>query len=163
MFTIRPVNPDDAAQICRIYNPFVINTDISFEVNPLTVRQMQARIALITESYPWFVAESANGRISGFCYAHRWKGLSAYARTLETTIYIEPEAKRQGIGRELMKALEKECRYRGCKALIACITSTNRESIYFHKSLGFIQVSAFTGVATKFDRPLDVTDLQLIL
>ncbi|MGM9827921.1 MAG: GNAT family N-acetyltransferase [Muribaculaceae bacterium] len=161
---IRTVTPDDAEDICEIYNPFVTDTDISFETEPLSPAAMRSRIADLGGRYPWFVAEDeVSGRIIGFCYAHAWKGVAAYNPTLETTIYVSPSAARSGAGRALMSALENECRRRGYKALIACITATNSVSITFHEAIGFHHVSCFKGVATKFGRLLDVVDLQLTL
>lgn len=160
---IRTVRPEDAEALCEIYNPFVVKTDISFETEPLTAEAMRGRIGDLGGRYPWFVAEDDSGSVAGFCYAHAWKGLAAYRPTLETTIYVSPSAARCGAGRALMKALEEECRVRGYRALIACITSTNLGSIRFHEAIGFRHVSSFQGVAIKFGRSLDVVDLQLTL
>ena len=56
-----------------------------------------------------------------------------------------------------------ECRRQGYHALIACITADNLSSLRFHQRLGFRQVSRFLEVGRKFDRWLDVIDLELSL
>lgn len=99
----------------------------------------------------------------GYCYAHQWKERAAYSKTLETTIYIDKDATRQGLGRIMVKLLIDICRNEGYRALIACITQGNEASIKMHESLGFKQVSEFKEVGFKFDTWLDVVDLELLL
>ena len=62
-----------------------------------------------------------------------------------------------------MEKLVDECRRRGFKALIACITGENEASIAFHRRLGFEQVSLFRSVGYKHGRWLDVVDMELLL
>lgn len=80
-----------------------------------------------------------------------------------TTVYLTPEACHKGIGPLLMTHLIDECRCQGYHALIACITADNLSSLRFHQRLCFRQVSRFSEVGRKFDRWLDVIDLELIL
>lgn len=152
----------DAGEIADIYRWYVENSTATFEVQPLSESQMRKRIEEIASRYPCFVWEE-EGRILGYCYAHRWKNYAAYDITLETTIYLAPGITGQGIGRELMRTLIDECRERGVGSLIACITAENEGSCRFHESLGFGQVSDFRKVGMKFGRLLDVRDYQLIL
>lgn len=159
---IRPVNVADATDIAGIYNHFITDTDISFETEPLSVQQMADRIADYVSRGPYFVDER-NGRVVGYCYAHAWKDRKAYCLTLETSVYVDPQYRRQGIGIALMERLISECRERGFVALIACITGDNEPSIKMHQRLGFRQVSLFRKVGYKFGRLLDVVDLELLL
>lgn len=159
---IRPVTLSDAERITEIYNHYIAETTISFETEPLTVAQMEARINDISAHHPYFIYES-NGMILGYCYAHPWKERAAYSATLETTIYLDKDATHRGIGRQLMQHLIEACRAKGFHALIACITADNAPSITLHKELGFRQVSLFKEVGRKFDRLLDVVDMELLL
>ena len=159
---IREVREDDAAQIADIYNHYVVNTTVSFETTPLTVGQMLDRIRSISAAHPYYVYEE-EGEISGYCYVHPWKDRPAYGETMETTIYLRPGASRRGLGRQLMERLIPECRRRGYKVLIACITAENIPSCRFHERLGFRRVSYFERVGFKLGRYLDVTDYELVL
>ncbi len=161
-YTIRPARPDDARALLDIYNPYVAQTCISFETDPVDEAEMRRRIATLAGRYPFLVAE-AGGHVAGFCYAHPWKERPAYARTLETTIYLAPRSQRGGLGTRLMEALIAECRELGAHALVACITADNEASLAFHRRLGFRQVSLFSEVGRKFGRWLDVADLELRL
>lgn len=159
---IRPVETKDIPQITEIYNSYVLNGVESFETQPLTIEHMGDRIAGIHPQFPYYVAEE-EGRVVGFCYAHPWKERAAYCHTLETTIYLRPDVKRRGTGTALMHKLLADCRRRGYKALIACITGENVASIAFHRRLGFEQASLFRSVGYKHGRWLDVVDMELLL
>lgn len=159
---IRKVNVDDAADIVGIYNYYIEETTVSFETTPLTVWQMRERIDEISKSFPYYVYE-IDGRVAGYAYVHKWKERAAYGKTLETTIYLDRNVKHKGIGTELMKRVVSECRNRGFRVLIACITGENIESIEFHEHLGFSKASLFHNVGEKFGRLLDVVDMQLQL
>lgn len=162
MRVYRNVTPDDAGEICRIYNPFITDTTVSFEQEPLSVEAMRQRIIDISSHYPYIVCE-VDREIAGYCYVHPWKERAAYGGTMETTIYLDDRYKHQGIAKELMTLLIDRCRHLGYHSLIACITADNEESCHFHARLGFKLVSHFKAVGHKFGRDLDVVDYQLIL
>lgn len=159
---IRPVRPDDAEAIVTIYNRYIEETTISFETSRLSTDAMRQRIESIAAHHPYFVYER-DGLLLGYCYAHPWKDRAAYAQTLETTVYLAPEAFRQGIGTALMERLIEASRQQGVHVLVACITGDNNASIHLHERLGFRLVSRFSEVGRKFGRWLDVVDMQLIL
>lgn len=159
---LRPVTLADAGRIAAIYNRYIADTTITFETKPVTPEEMHARIETISSAFPYFVYEY-DGVVLGYCYAHLWKERDAYSKTLETTVYVAPEACHQGIGNLLMVKLIEDCRSRGYHTLIACVTADNLPSLNLHKHLGFSQVSRFSEVGRKFDRWLDVIDLELVL
>lgn len=157
---IRTVNPTaDAPGIADIYNRYIRETTVSFETEPLSAAQMRERIDGIADKYPYYVYET-DGTVAGYAYVHPWKERAAYSGTLETTIYLDPSHKHMGIGSKLMKHIADECRRRGYRVLIACITGENTESIAFHKALGFRQASLFHNVGYKLGRLLDVVDME---
>lgn len=159
---IREATPDDAAAIVDIYNHYITQTTVTFETTPLTSDQMRQRILDISSHFPYLVYE-LQGRVAGYAYVHTWKERAAFAHTLETTVYLAPDAKHEGIGSKLMQPIIDYCRQRGYRVLVACITAENQESIDFHKRLGFTQASLFHNVGYKFGRWLDVVDMEMQL
>lgn len=159
---IRRVTPADAAAITRIYNHYVLETTVTFEIAAVTVEEMRRRIEEISTSFPYYIMEQ-DGEIVGYAYVHLWKERAAYSRTLETTVYLSHTARHQGIGRALMEPLIADCRRLGYRALIALITEENSESCAFHEKLGFCQVAHFDRVGEKFNRLLDVYAYELYL
>lgn len=159
---IRPVVLADAAAIAAIYNEYVLNTTITFEIEPVSVEEMSSRIAGFSVEYPYLVYEEG-GEVLGYAYAHRWKERAAYAQTLETTIYLRPDVRNRGLGSLLLDQLISECRNLNVHALIACITEGNKASIALHLRKGFQQVACFHQVGRKFDQWLGVSDYELVL
>ena len=93
---IRPALPDDAPQICDIYNRYIEQTVITFEEETVTNAEMSRRIVETTMTFPWLVAER-NNSIAGYAYATTWKSRSAYRFAVESAIYLKPDLTGQGI------------------------------------------------------------------
>ena len=123
---------------------------------------MRSRIVDISAQFPYFVNEE-EGKVTGYCYAHLWKERAAYGHTLETTVYLSADTRRQGIGTILMLRLIEECRREGYHTLIACLTDPNEASAALHLRLGFRKVSCFKEVGLKFGHWLNVADYELML
>ncbi len=173
---IRDVKPEDIPQITELYNYYVLHSEATFEVEPISQTEMERRMKWVLETAPFLVdiEESEHGDILvGFAYVHPWKERKAYFRTYEDTIYLNPDYQGQGRGKTLMTELLKRVdkinqkpninNQKPIHAIIACITATNKASIAFHEQFGFEKVSHFKEVGTKFNTVLDVVDLELIL
>ncbi|MFA6779132.1 MAG: N-acetyltransferase family protein [Paludibacteraceae bacterium] len=160
---IRKVRKEDATTITAIYNEYVLNTAITFETEAVSEKEMEHRIAEISNQYPYLVYEDDHHVVLGYCYAHQWKTRAAYRLTLETTIYVASQRKGEGIGTLLMNRLVAECRRGKFHALVACVTSENPKSATFHQHMGFSKVTCFKEVGMKFGRRVDVSDFELIL
>lgn len=160
--SIRNAAVQDAQQICDIYNPYVRDTVITFEQQPLAATEMGARIADYSACYPWLVAER-DGRLLGYAYATRWRARPAYERTVESTIYIDGSAHRSGIGHPLYAALLDALRRQGIHAAVGCIALPNAGSVALHEKCGFEKVGHFPQVGRKFDQWIDVGFWQVLL
>ena len=54
---IRRAREEDAEAILDIYTPYVLNTAITFEYTPPTIKEMRSRIQERKEKYPFIVLE----------------------------------------------------------------------------------------------------------
>jgi len=159
---IREINVADASQICGIYNYYIENTVITFELEPVDLAEMTRRISEITKVYPWIVYEE-NGEIIGYAYASGWRSRPAYRSTTETTVYLKRGYERKGIGRELYRELLNRMKQRNFRIAIGCITLPNDASVLLHEKFGFTKVGHFPEVGYKFEQWLDVGFWQLKL
>ena len=160
---IRSITPDDALQVCEIYNYYVKNTPISFEEEALSLNDMQERIEQVSLEYPWLVYEE-NHTILAYAYANRWKSRSAYRFTLETTIYASPHMpKGKGIGSQLYTRLFEELDQRYIRSVMAVIALPNAASVGLHEKMGFKKVAHFKEVGFKQDQWIDVGYWQRLL
>ena len=159
---IRKATTDDAAAIAAIYNPFILDTTVTFEETPLSAVEMAARIASIAATHPWLV-DAEGSSIRGYAYASPWKARSAYRHCAECTIYLAPAARGRGIGTALYSALVEELRRRGFHALLGGIAQPNEASVALHEKLGFRKVGQLLEVGWKFERRIDVGYWELLL
>lgn len=159
---IRPATPADAADLCRIYNPYVAGTIVTFETAPVAVAAMAARIRKVTAGHLWLVWEEA-GTVLGYAYASRWKDREAYRFAVETTVYVAAEAAGRGVGTGLYRALLPELGALGFHTALAGIALPNPASVALHEKLGFRQVAALPQVGWKLERWVDVGYWALML
>lgn len=159
---IRPVTPADAARICAIYNHYIRETVITFEEVPLSESEMAQRITDTLAHLPWLVWEE-NGDIVGYAYARPWRPRAAYRHSVESSIYLAPEATGRGIGPKLYTALIAELRRRNLHCVIGGAALPNPASVALHEKLGFAKVAEFKQVGYKLGRWVDVAYWELIL
>lgn len=156
---IRPVQLSDAETIRAIYQPYVTETAITFEVDVPTVQEFERRITKTLPKFPYLVAE-VDGKVVGYAYASTYYARAAYDWTTELSIYIAKEARGQGIGSALYTALEEELQTRGYLRFLACIAVPNEASISMHKKRGYIQVAHFPKIGYKFNQWHDIVWMQ---
>ena len=158
MIKIRNATLEDAGRILEIYDYYVKNTAITFEYDTPTLTEFRKRMEKIMERYPYLVIE-VDGHIEGYAYAGPFGGRAAYDWSCETTIYLNHNAKKCGLGRNLYEALEQALQSMGILNLYACIGYPQKEDEYlttnsadFHEHLGFKKVGEFYKCGYKFNR-----------
>lgn len=166
---IEKVTTADAPELLRIYAPYVKNTAISFEYDVPSVEEFEGRIRSITRRYPYIKAIT-DGKIVGYAYANEFKGRSAYDWSVETTIYIDQEYKRRGIGKFLYISLENLLKAQGFLNMNACIAYVEEPNDYltndstiFHTGMGFTKVAHFHNSGYKFNRWFDMIWMEKII
>ena len=158
---IRSATIEDAAQLCDIYNHYILQTVITFEGQPVTVEEMAQRVQDTLQNLPWLVWEEGHCLL-GFCYASRWKGRCAYRYSAESTIYLRPDAAGKRLGSRLYAALLEELKQRRFHTVIGGIALPNPASVALHERFGFKRVAQFKQVGHKFGQWIDVGYWQLL-
>lgn len=159
---LRPAIASDAPALCAIYNPYVLDTVITFEQTPVTASQMAERICDTTALYPWLVAE-VDAKVVAYAYATRWRTRTAYDHTLESTIYVDKAYAGRGIAQPLYLELLRELRARNVHVVVGCIALPNDASVAIHEKCGFVKVAHFPQAGRKFERWVDVGFWQVML
>ena len=152
---IRVAAADDAAEIRRIYAPAVSQEVISFETVVRSERELQLRVATTLERFPWLVQVGDQGLV-GFAYASSHRLRDAYQWSVEVSVYVDADCRRQGCGRQLFEKLFAILVTQGFYSAFAGIAVLNKTSQAFHESLGFRQVGVFPSVAFKHGACRDV-------
>lgn len=161
MIKIRPSLEGDNKAIQKIYEYEVLNGTATFDKVPPGVEELsKKRQAIIDQGFPHLVAE-CEGRVVGYSYVSLYRQRSAYSKTVENAIYIDPDYRGQGVAKALMTAILDRCQKIGLKQVIAVIgDSNNKGSITLHTKLGFRKVGVMENVGFKFDRWIDVVLMQ---
>ena len=163
-FVIRPAAAADVGAIARIYAHAVRFGTASFELEPPDEAEMALRQrALVEAGYPYLVAE-IDSAVFGYAYAGPYRHRPAYRWSVESSIYVAPEAHRRGVGRALLDALIADAERRGFRQMIAVIGDSEQvASIELHRRLGFEHIGALRSVGFKHDRWLDTVLMQRAL
>ncbi|MDI9335944.1 MAG: GNAT family N-acetyltransferase [Gammaproteobacteria bacterium] len=161
---VRPSEDRDLASITTLYAHHVLYGTGTFELEPPSEAEMLARrTAILAQKRPYLVAEKS-GQVVGFCYAGMFRTRSAYAHTLEDSVYVDDQWQHRGIGQALMWELLRILSQQGVRQILALIgDSQNIGSVQLHRRLGFQQVGTLPAVGWKFDRWLDVVVMQKAL
>lgn len=159
---IRAIQIEDAAAICEIYNYYILNSSATFEEDIVREVQMVERIQKLTSHFPWIVFEE-EGKVVAYAYASAWRTRAAYRNSVESSIYLHPDAKGKGIGSQLYGNLLSILKEKKLHIVIGGITLPNDSSIFLHEKFGFEKVAHFKEVGFKFGEWLDVGYWQLML
>ncbi len=160
---IRPASAADGEALARIYNPYIRDTVVTFEEEPVSGAAMAARVAEVAGlSLPWLVAERG-GRVLGYAYATRWKTRASYRYSSETAVYLEPGQSGNGYGYQLYMAMLEALSSTGVHAAIGGIALPNAASVALHEKSGFTKVAQFPEVGFKLGRWVDVGYWQKLL
>ena len=158
---IRPATRDDLPRLTEIYNYYVINTPITFDLVPVTAEQRARWFNehAGTKRHRLFVAEDA-GLVVGWAGTGPFRDRAAYDTSVETSIYCANDAKGRGIGAAMYRVLLDTLKNEDINRVLAGITIPNETSIKLHRKFGFTDVGVFTECGRKFDRYWDVVWME---
>lgn len=159
---IRQAVEADMAQICEIYNYYVINSVVTFDIEKTTIEFWNDKFEyLVGLNLPFIVATTEAGHIQGFAYLAPWRQKAAYRRTVEDTIYLRPAAIGKKLGTRLLSELIDLAKLGGVKEIVAVISDKGADpSIALHESFGFKRQGHLGKVGFKFNRWLGTILMQ---
>ena len=154
---IRPSTRNDWPRLTEIYNYYIINTPVTFDIEPYTVERREPWFAQFADSgrHRLLVAEADTG-IIGYAGTMRFRPKAAYETTVETTIYCAHDAAGKGVGSQLYAALFDTLQGEDIHRFVAGYTMPNPATAAIHERFGFKVVGVFTEVGRKFGRYWDV-------
>lgn len=155
--SIRPARPGDLEELTDIYNYYVLNTPITFDLDAYTAHTRHAWFDQHGSigRYRLLVAEDA-GTLLGYASTSRFRPKAAYDTTVETSVYCRHTATSKGIGKALYDALFDAILNEDIHRLVAGITLPNDFSVALHERCGFKRVGVFSANGRKFGKYWDV-------
>jgi L-amino acid N-acyltransferase YncA len=135
--SIRPAVPADAAALAAVYNQGIAEREATFETAERSADDALGWLG--REREPVLVAER-DGRVLGFARLMLSSDRCAYAGVGEYTIYLDRDARGQGVGAQLLEALGAAAEAAGYWKLVGKLFTTNAASVALARRCGFRDV-----------------------
>lgn len=145
---IRRVKEIDAAEILKIYEPYVAYTAISFEHEVPSLDEFSKRITGIAAVYA-FLVYLVDGKIVGYAYANRLRERAAYQWNAELTVYVDRAYLRRGVGKALYGCLIEVLKLQNIKNVYGCVVSPNPNSEKLHEYFKFNKLGVYHNTGYK--------------
>lgn len=156
---VRPGGEGDLRALTDIYNHYVRETPITFDLEPLTVDQRRAWLLSHPEDGPhrlMVACEAGDGRVLGYATSSPFRPKAAYSTSVETSVYLAPDAGGRGVGTLLYSALFDALEGEDVHRAYAGIAQPNEASERLHARFGFRPIGVFREVGRKFGSYWDV-------
>jgi len=149
--------------ILAIYNHAVVSTTAIWNDAVVDLENRRQWWRGRTEAgFPVLVAVAA-GEVLGYASYGPFRPFDGYRQTVEHSVYVAESARRRGVARALMAALEAEARRAGMHVMVGGIAGDNAPSLRLHAALGFAESARMPEVGQKFGRFLDLVFMQKML
>ncbi len=158
---IRPGKFSDLPLLTEIYNYYIVNTNIAFDTEEMTVDDYKPWFDKYSDSGPYrlFVAE-LDGDVVGSAGSRQYRDHPAFVETVEFGIYLNSKAQGKGIGKKLYSALFEALKGEKIHLVVAGVALPNPASVALHKSMGFSEVGVFDQYAQKHGQYISSMWLQ---
>ena len=157
-FTVRSAIESDLPALTDIYNHYVLNTAVTFDLQAFAATERRSWF----DDHPGvgphrlFVATDEQARAVGYATSSRWRAKPAYGTTVEVSVFCRPDIAGQGCGTALYATLFAALEHEDVHTIVAGISPPNAASVALHRKFGFRSVGVFHAVGRKFDRFWDV-------
>ena len=165
--TIREFSANDIAELTKLYNHYIRESAITFDLQPYTIERRQkdwmshyahsGRHRLFIAQHEGSVAKDfRDPLIVGYASSSQFASKAAYETSVETSIYLDKDFLGEGVGSRLYESLFSALAEEDVHRAYAGITLPNDASIAIHRKFGFEQAALYKEVGRKFDRYWDV-------
>jgi len=156
---LRTATTADLRAMTDVYNEAVAHTLATFDTEP---RGEDHYAAAVTSTRPGdhvVVAEVAD-QVVGMAYSGTYRPRRAYDGTREVSVYLDPAARGNGLGRLLYDELLARVDADGIHTCLAVIALPNPASEALHRAVGFESAGVLREVGHKFGGWVDTAVWQ---
>lgn len=157
-----PVTTKHLDKIRTIYNWYVANSTVSFDLDAANLDKMKKLTIHEDIRYCSYVILD-DEQVIGYVMLSPFIQKHSCHRSAEVTIYLANEYARKGIGGAALDFIEKQAVQNGFHTLLAVICTENESSMTAFSKRGYVLKGIIEQVAYKFDRFLDVSYYQKLL
>ncbi|MFT7246026.1 MAG: phosphinothricin acetyltransferase [Candidatus Azotimanducaceae bacterium] len=153
--------PADLPELTEIYNHYVLNTAFTFDTTPFSAAD---RKTWLTQFEPASIHQclvaKRNNDILGYASSSKLRPKPAYNSSVETTIYLRPDAGGDGLGSRLYQTLLTNLENLGVHRVYGIVALPNEASMHLHQQHGFVQIGVLNEVGYKFGQFHDTAWLE---
>lgn len=161
---IRQAELRDLPELLEIYNYEVVNGVATLDLEPKTLEDRREWFDTHNvDNHPLYVAE-ISGKVAGYVSLSPYREKEAYKSTVELSVYVGPDFRRQGVATEMMAfILEKARKDPATHNVVSVITSGNEASCRLHDKFGFVFCGMIPEVGVKFGKYQNIDNYSLIV
>jgi phosphinothricin acetyltransferase len=154
---VRAAVPDDLPALTDLYNHYVRSSPVTFDIEEFTVEQRREWFGHYRDTGPHRLMVAVDGEhVLGYATSSIFRVKPAYATSVETTVYCDPDATGRGVGSALYSALFAALADEDVHRAYAGVALPNDASIALHERHGFQVIGTYAEVGRKFGRYWDV-------
>ena len=159
--TIRPMTAADLPAVRAIFNDAVDTTTAIWTETHRTQAEQSTWLAdKAAGNWPCLVAVDDVDAVLGYAALGPFRPQPGFKQTGEHAVYVSRNARRRGVGRALVTAIQAAARGRNLRVVVAAVSGDNPGSLALHTQLGFREVGRLPGVGEKWGRRLDAVLMQ---
>ncbi len=150
VLAIRSAMLADAEPLRALRNHYIASSQATFDEHPLAIEAVEAWMLGFADTgrHRLLVAER-QGRLAGFACSQPYRAHPAFRMTIETSIYVAPDAAGQGVGSRLYDTLFAALAGEALHRAVVGIALPNEASVRLHRRHGFTEVGRFDDYAIK--------------
>lgn len=138
----------DLPKIVEIYNSTIPSRLVTADTDPVSV---ESRMKWFEEhnpqSRPLWVVTTGKHETVGWISFQSFYGRPAYDATVEVSIYLDPEMRGKGYGKQILQKAIDSAGGMGIKTLLGFIFGHNYPSLMLFKKLGFEEWATLPNIA----------------
>ena len=127
----------DLPRIVDIYNQIIPSRLATADLEPVTVADREEWFVSFSPTHPLWIIKNGQGNIVGWVGLEPFYGRAAYSHTSEIAIYIDQDARHQGIGKQALDFVINQLPRLGISAIVAYIFGHNVPSLKLFKDYQF--------------------------
>ena len=147
---VRPAVVGDVPAMREIYKHYVETSPATFDITPVSLENRLGWFRSFGETGPFrLVVAERDGRVIGYAGSGKFREKPAYVTSVEMTVYVDNDARGQGIGAEMYRHLFALLEGEPIHRAYAGITLPNPASLALHRQFGFRDVGLYDEVGFK--------------
>jgi phosphinothricin acetyltransferase len=158
--TVRDAVASDAGGICAIYNAALAERSSTFETEPRSAADFEARIE--APRFPLLVSDRGEG-VVGWAGLAPYSARDCYAGIGECSVYVAAPARGRGVGTKLTDSLAAVAQSAGFHKMVGKLFLDNVASVRLVERCGFQRVGVHRRHGELDGAWLDVLVVELLL